>query len=62
MPWTPDQRRLFHEAEENANVAREHGIGQREAGKLADEADKLKREGKEKPAKKSFVDLRDVLR
>ena len=60
-PWTPSQRRLFHSAEENPEVAEEHGISHREAGKLADEADKLAREGKEKKEKSSsFIDLSNV--
>ena len=47
-PYTAGQRRLFHSAEENPEVAREHGLTHGEAGKLADEADRLKKKGKEK--------------
>lgn len=58
MSYTPAQRRLFHESEENEEVAREHGLKHKEAQKLADEADKFAREGKEKDEKsKSFIDL-----
>ena len=61
MPFTPAARRLFHAADENEEVAREHGMTQREAGKLSDEADRLAREGKEKKEKsKSFIDLRPI--
>lgn len=58
MPYTPAQRRLFHEMEENPDAARRHGTSQREAGQLADEADRLKRQGKEKKA--GFIDLSSV--
>lgn len=58
MPWSDAQRKLFHAAEENPEVAREHGIGRDEARKLADEADKLKKEGKE--TKKGIIDLRSI--
>lgn len=51
MPYTAAQRRLFHEMAEDNSVAREHGTSQREAGKLAEEADRLKRQGREKAAK-----------
>jgi hypothetical protein len=62
MPYTEQQRKLFHAAEENPEVAREHGMSRREAGKLADEADRLKRQGREKAAKGiGFVDLTPVL-
>lgn len=50
MPWTAAQRRLFH-ASEDPEVAREHGLAPGEARKLADEADKLAREGHERRAK-----------
>ena len=50
MPWTPAQRRLFNAATDDPAIAREHGLSHREAGNLADEANKLKREGKEKKA------------
>lgn len=58
MPYTPEQRRLFHAAAESKEVAREHGMPQGEAKKLADEADKLKKDGKEKAA--GFIDMRHV--
>ena len=58
MPFTPKQRRLFHEVEENPDAAERHGMSQTEGGKLAREADKLKKEGKEKKA--SFIDLRPI--
>lgn len=61
IPYTKEQRRLFHAAEENPDVAREHGMSRREAGKLADEADRLKKEGREHPAAKSVIDLEPVL-
>lgn len=51
MPYTPAQRRLFHAMSEDPDVAREHGTSQQGARKLAEEADKLKREGREKRAK-----------
>lgn len=63
MPYTAQQRKLFHAAEEDPEVAREHGISHREAGELADEADSYARQGKEKkPVKKanSFIDLSDI--
>lgn len=58
MPYTPKQQRFFHEAAEHPDVAREHGISRDEAGKLADEADRLAREGKTKKA--SILDLTPV--
>ena len=67
MPFTEKQRKLFHEIEENPDAARRHGMTRREGGRLADEADKYAREGKEKPAKKAaespfgVVDLEPVL-
>ena len=68
MPWTPAQRRLFHETAENPDAARRHGMTRREGGKLAEEADRLAREGREKPVRKAdpplppgVVDLSPVL-
>jgi len=58
MPYTEKQQRLFHEAEENPDVAERHGMSHADARKLADESDKLKREGREK--KTSFIDLTPV--
>ncbi len=62
MPYTAQQRKLFHAAENDPEVAERHGMSQREAGKLADEADDLAREGNErKPVKaKGFIDLADI--
>ena len=48
MPYTPAQRRLFHEISENPDAARRHGISRREGHKLAEEADRLAREGHER--------------
>ena len=56
MPWTPKQRALFHEVEENSDAARRHGMTRAEGSRLAREADKLAREGTEKrPAAKSAL-------
>lgn len=62
MPYTPAQRRLFNAAANSSEVAREHGMSGKEARKLADEANKLKTEGKEKAAKAEvgFIDLSKV--
>ncbi len=51
MPYTPAQRRLFHEIAENPDAARRHGVSRKEGQRLASEADKLAREGREKPEK-----------
>lgn len=60
-PFTPAQRRLFHAAEDDKDVADEHGMSRREASRLAGEADDLAREGKERKEKKaSFIDLASV--
>lgn len=56
MPYTEKQRKLFNAAAHDPEIARERGMSGGEAGKLADEANKLKKEGKEKQA--SFIDLR----
>jgi len=48
MPYTPAQRRLFHEVAENPDAARRHGMSRGEGRKLAHEADEMAREGKEK--------------
>ena len=63
MPYTDEQRRLFHEAAENPDAARRHGMSQAEARRLANEADRLAREGREKTAKAGLdvIDLRPVL-
>lgn len=63
MPYTEKQRRLFHALEESPDARRRHGVSREEAGKLADEADKYAKEGKErKPVKKAetFIDLSKV--
>jgi hypothetical protein len=58
MPYTPSQRRLFHAMAEDDDVAREHGTSRKKARKLAEEADDLAREGKEKKEKSSgLIDL-----
>jgi hypothetical protein len=57
MPWTPEQRRLFNAAAHDKDVAREHGMSGSEARKLADEANELKGEGKERPSKKALVGI-----
>lgn len=56
MPYTEKQRKLFNAMANDPEIAREHGTSGREAGKLADEANRLKKEGREKKA--SFIDLR----
>jgi hypothetical protein len=53
MPWTEKQRRLFDAAAHDPAIAREHGLTPAGAGKLADEANRMKREGREKPARKA---------
>lgn len=58
MPYTPKQRRLFNAMAHDPDIAREHGTSNSEARKLADEANKLKRQGKEKRA--SFIDLSET--
>ena len=50
MPFTPAARRLFNAAAGNKDIARQHGLAPGEARTLADEANKLKGEGKEKKA------------
>lgn len=58
MPYTEQQRRLFNAAAHDKDIAERHGMSHGEAEDLADEANRLKKEGKEKPEKKaSFVDL-----
>lgn len=60
MPWTEKQRKLFNAAAHDPDIARENGMDSREAGHLSDEANKLKKIGKERPAVKSFIDLSDI--
>ena len=62
MPYTSRQRRLFHTISEDPEVAREHGVSTSTGRRLANEADDLARQGRErkpvkKPALKSFLDL-----
>ena len=60
MPYTEDQRRLFHVLTQDEDARKRRGVSRKEAQKLADEADKYAREGKEKPSKKAgegFIDL-----
>jgi hypothetical protein len=64
MPYTPAQRRLWHELDENPAARREHGVSGDEAHRLANEADDLAREGREKKpkqsAKSNFIDLSSI--
>ena len=48
MPYTEKQRKLFHAVEENPDVARERGMSHADAARMAGEADRLKREGRER--------------
>ncbi len=61
MPWTEKQRALFNAAAHNKTIAREHGMNRGSAAELADEANHLKKEGRERPAIKSFIDLEPTL-
>lgn len=58
-PYTEQQRKLFHAADEDPEVAERHGMSQREAGQLANEADDYARRGKEKKAT-GFIDLSSI--
>lgn len=62
MPYTKKQRAYFHYLDENPEAAREHGTKPAEAHRLASEADRLAREGRErKPVRKAtFIDLSGV--
>ena len=60
MPWTEGQRKLFNAAAHDPEIAREHGMSRRKAGRLADEANKLKNEGKEKASAVKAIDLTPV--
>jgi hemerythrin-like domain-containing protein len=63
VPYTPSQRRLFHAMAEDADVAREHGTSRKKARKLAEEADELAREDKEKKEKSAgYIDLSAIFR
>lgn len=55
MPYTKEQRALFNAAAQDPEIAEEHGMSQREAGKLAREANKFRKEGEEKHS--GFIDL-----
>jgi hemerythrin-like domain-containing protein len=58
VPYTAAQRRLFNAMAHNKDIAAEHDTSESAARKLAEEADRLKREGKEKKA--SVIDLTPV--
>ncbi len=58
MPYTEEQRRLFNAAAHDRDIARRHDMSRKEARELADEANDLVKEGKEKKA--SFIDLSPV--
>ena len=61
MPYTEKQDRAFRAAEHDPAIARRMGMTHEDATKLAHESEKLKKEGKVKPAVKSgFVDLSPV--
>jgi hypothetical protein len=65
VPWTEEQRKLFNAAAGNKEIARQHGLAPGEARTLADEANKLKGENKEKKASDievpmGVIDLRPV--
>lgn len=62
LPYTKEQRALFNAAAHDPEIAREHGMSGREAGRLADEANRLKRQGKEKRASlpPGVIDLESV--
>jgi len=65
MPYTDEQRRLFNAAAHDPDIARQHGMTRGEADKLAAEANKLKKEGREKSAKSigaSMIDLTEAYR
>ena len=62
MPFTDAQKRLFHAAAESPSVAREHGMSQAEARRLAAEADRLAGEGKEKKASRAARVFLRILR
>ena len=59
MPWTEEQRKLFNAAAHDKEIAEQHGMTQAGARKLADEANRLSSEGKEK-AVPNFIYLGDV--
>lgn len=68
MPYTKEQRALFNAAANDPRTAERHGMSHEEARRLANEANKLKGEGREKKsaetepasAAKSFIDLSPV--
>lgn len=59
MPYNQAQRKLFNAEAHDPEIAREHGTSHAEATKLADEANKLKKEGREKHSS-TFIDLTPV--
>ena len=69
MPYTKEQRALFNAAANDPRTAERHGMSHKEARRLANEANKLKGEGREKKSAetepaccgaKSFIDLSPV--
>jgi len=50
MPWSEKQNKLFRAAAHDPEIAREHGLSQKEADKLAKEGVK----------KSNFIDLTPV--
>ena len=48
MPYTKEQRALFNAAANDPQIAERHGMSHKEARRLANEANKLKGEGREK--------------
>ena len=62
VPFTEKQRKLMNAADHDPEIAREHGMSGRTAHRLADEANRYKKEGKERPAVKAVevIDLAHV--
>ncbi len=48
MPYTKEQRALFNAAANDPQIAERHGMSHKEARRLANEANRLKGEGREK--------------
>ena len=53
MPYTEKQEKLFRAAAHDKDIARRHGMTRDTAEDLAGEAARLRREGREKPARKA---------
>lgn len=53
MPFTEKQRRLMNAAANDPAVAREHGMSGRTAERLAGEANRMRKQGRERPAVKA---------